>query len=522
MSLDKNELVELRSKLLGSFLLFAQYFYQILNCREFIISNPVCRESHFITCSKALTKCSKLESTRLILNLPPGHGKSTLLVMWVAWTMAKYPDSQYMYISYSKKIATKQTEIIKRIVSLTEYKTLFGVKIQSDSKAKEYFKTIQGGTVAAFGASGSITGFDAGLPGLDRFSGALIIDDAHKPDEVHSDTIREGVIQNYKETVSQRIRGVNVPIIFLGQRLHEADLAAYLLEESDGNKWENVVLKSLDDAENALYPEAFPKEMLLKLREFSPYVYASQHQQNPIPAGGALFKPHYFPVLDDEPEILMTFITADTAQTDKTYNDATVFSFWGLYKLTNANEFSKYALHWIDCVETRVEPKDLREEFMNFYTNCLRYKVQPLLAGIEEAASGFTLISALSELRGLEVRKFKRNSLNGVTRSKSQRFLDIQPYVYAKMVSFPYYGNHNEMCIKHMSKITANESHRWDDIADTLADACRMAFIDKNIYFAEDNSKKDEFIKELSLSHIQRDFYSTNINTYGVNYGTRI
>ena len=32
-----------------------------------------------------------------------------------------------------------------------------------------------------------------------------------------------------------------------------------------------------------------------------------------------------------------------------------------------------------------------------------------------------------------------------------------------------------------MSKITANETHRWDDIADTAADAIRMALIDKTI-----------------------------------------
>ena len=45
----------------------------------------------------------------------------------------------------------------------------------------------------------SITGFDAGLPGLDRFSGAIIYDDAHKPDEATSDVMREAVIENYKK-----------------------------------------------------------------------------------------------------------------------------------------------------------------------------------------------------------------------------------------------------------------------------------------------------------------------------------
>lgn len=425
---------------------------------------------------------------QLVLNLPPGHGKSTLLTMWVAWTLSINPDSQYMYISYSKKIATKQTEQIKRLISLVEYRLMFGVTIMHDSKAKEYFKTTRGGTVAAFGASGSITGFDAGLPGLDRFTGALIIDDSHKPDEVHSDTIREGVIQNYKETVSQRVRGSNVPIIFLGQRLHEADLPAFLLEGGDGRDWESVVLTSLDENDNPLYPEAFPLSMLLNIRETSPYVWASQHMQNPIPAGGALFRPEYFVRMEYEPDMLYTFITCDTAETDKNYNDATVFSFWGAYYIeTMGKKTQEIGLHWIDCMEIRVEPKDLEDSFMRFWMDCTRYKTTPSLAAIEKKSTGSTLISLLDGIRGVRVVDIKREH----AKSKTQRFLDIQPYVYAKRVSVRDDDEHYSRVSTHMSKITANNSHRFDDIADTLADAARMVFIDKVINARIDEDKKE-------------------------------
>jgi hypothetical protein len=478
------ELLELKSKLQGSFLLFCQFFYKQLHQRDFILSNPMGRESHFITCARALTKCARLEDVRLILNLPPGHGKSTLLVMWVAWTMSMYPDSQYMYISYSKKIATKQTELIKRLISLYEYKTLFGITIQHDSKAKEYFKNTHGGTVAAFGASGSITGFDAGLPGLDRFSGALIVDDAHKPDEVHSDTIRESVIQNYKETVSQRVRGINVPIIFLGQRLHEADLPAFLLDDGDGTQWKNVILQSLDEAENALYPEAFPKEMLVKLREFSPYVYASQHQQNPIPAGGALFKPEYFVKLTEEPKFVITFITADTAETENTYNCPTVFSFWGLYILPE--DPTQFGLHWIDCIQEWVEPKDLKPLFDGFLLQARRHKNPPSIAAIEKKSTGTTLLSLLSNERGIEIRDINRDRT-----SKEQRSLNCQTFVYQRLISFTEGDPHVEMCIDHMKKITANGTHARSDICDTFTDACKMAFIDKSIY----SQKREDHLK---------------------------
>ena len=39
-----------------------------------------------------------------------------------------------------------------------------------------------------------------------------------------------------------------------------------------------------------------------------------------------------------------------------------------------------------------------------------------------------------------------------------------------------------------MSKITANETHRWDDIADTAADAVKIALIDKTIISSHVNA----------------------------------
>jgi predicted phage terminase large subunit-like protein len=470
---------ELAAVLKGSLLEFTKTFYPLLTGREFIISNPASREPHVITICRALTQCARLEipAHRLIINVPPGHGKSTLLSMWVAWTLATYPDARFLYISYSKVLAAKHTETIKRIVSLAHYRYLFDIKIRHDSKAKDAWQTTAGGAVAAFGSQGAITGQDAGLPGLDRFSGALIIDDPHKPDEVHSDTMRQSVIDNYSETLLQRPRGINVPMIFIGQRLHEDDLAAHLIAGNDGNTWHPVILKSIDDAGNALYPEAFPLSMLKIRQERDIYVFASQHQQDPQPAGGALFKPDWFVMLDFEPKILQTFITADTAETDKNYNDATVFSFWGIYEIeTMGRKTGEYGLHWIDCAEIRIEPKDLKDSFLDFWQDCMRHKMPPLLAAIEKKSTGVTLVSVLKELRGIQVRDIERTRASG---SKTQRFLEIQAHVAARKISFTEGARHSQMCITHMSKITANNTHRHDDIADTCADAVKIALIDK-------------------------------------------
>jgi predicted phage terminase large subunit-like protein len=414
-----------------------------------------------------------------MINVPPGHGKSLMVCMWIAWTIANYPDSRFLYISYSKDLATAHTSTIRDIVSLAHYRYLFDIHVKHDSKAKDAWKTTSGAEVSAFGAAGAITGRDAGLPGLDRFSGGVVCDDMHKPTEVHSDTIRESVIQNYKQTIKQRPRGVNVPIVFIGQRLHEGDLPAYLLSGDDGYDWHKVILKSIDDSGNALYPEAFPISMLRNSQKTDIYTFASQHQQDPQPAGGSLFKADWFVMLDFEPNIIQTFITADTAETDKSYNDATVFSFWGIYEINTMGRLTgEYGIHWLDCAELRIEPKDLKDSFLDFWQDCSRHKIAPLLAAIEKKSTGVTLISTLQELRGIQIRNIERNRSSG---SKTTRFLEIQQYVASKRISFTKGSRHAENCINHMSKITANDSHRHDDIADTLADAIKISLIDKSI-----------------------------------------
>jgi hypothetical protein len=509
-----DEVEELKAELLGSFLLFVQTFFPLVTGKPFVISNPPGRESHFITIARELTLVFRMQCNALTIQVPPGSGKSTLLSMFTAWTMAKYQNSQYLYISYSHELASKHTAFIKQIIECRQYKELFGIKVRSDSRAKDFFQTEQGASVKAFGSSGSITGQDAGLPHADHFTGCVIMDDCHKPGEVHSDTVRQSVIQNYRETILQRPRAPNVAMIYIGQRLHEDDLPAYLLSGNDVRAWKPVVLKALDDAGNALYPEVNPLSQLLEQQEKNPYVFASQYQQNPIPAGGALFKEHYFPILDQEPEILLTFITADTAETTKSYNDGTVFSFWGLYKIKEQGiETGQIGLHWLDCIELRIEPKDLESEFRSFYGDCMLHKVKPLIAVIEKKSTGVTLCSILESMRGLQIREVKRSVIHG---SKADRYIQMQQIVASKLVSFTQDSRHHIKCINHMMRITANDSHRWDDIADTLYDAVKISLIDKTLTIEQDRDGS-HIVK--SMAQEMNNRFAARTRAYGTQKG---
>ena len=167
----------------------------------------------------------------------------------------------------------------------------------------------------------------------------------------------------------------------------------------------------------------------------------------------------------------------------------------------------EYGLHWIDCMEIRIEPKDLRDTFLDFWQDCMIHKKPPLMAAIEKKSTGVTLLSVIKEMRGIQVRDIERNRASG---SKTTRFLACQPHVAARKISFTEGARHVDMCIKHMTKITANDTHRHDDIADTLADAVKIALIDKTIKL---NTKQDHDLSvsimrpQLERLQIESDLY---------------
>jgi predicted phage terminase large subunit-like protein len=394
-----------------------------------------------------------------------------LIIHFISWALGIYPDSNFMYVSYSHSLAKKQTQTVKEIITSNEYREIFGVRIKEDTQAKDNFETTKNGSIYAVGAGGSIVGRGAGIKGCERFGGCIVIDDIHKPNEASSDIIREGIIDWYYNSLQSRLNSPNTPLVLIGQIVHEDDLLARLRKDKE---FSTVIIPAIDQCGNALHPEMHDIKTLRKMQETMPYHFAAQYQQDPQPAGGGIFRPDWFVQLDIEPDFIATFITADTAETDKDYNDATVFSFWGMYEIGHG----EYALHWIDCRELRIEPKDLEHEFMAFYADCMRHKKKPRVATIEKKSTGTTLVSSLDRLQGLRTIGIERTKASG---SKTARFLEMQPYVASKCVSVPEYAKHTKVVLDHMRRITANDSHAHDDICDTLYDAVKFALIDRTL-----------------------------------------
>jgi predicted phage terminase large subunit-like protein len=468
-----------RAELQGSFLTFTRVYFKFRTGRDFTLTRPMSRESHIVTMAKLMTQFVRGTlpggKRNLLINIPPRYGKTELAIHLVAWTLCRYPDSNYMYVSFSGELATKATSLIRDIITLPTYRDLFEIQLRQDSASKSSFMTTEGGCIEGVGAGGTVTGKGAGIHKCDRFGGFIAIDDIIKPDEALSDVIRDGRTNWYYNTlISRRNDGEKTPMLYIGQRTHEAELCQKLI---DSGEWYVLVIPALDEHNNALDPERHSTSALLRMKEDEPYVFSAQWMQEPSPPGGSVFKRRWFVLHDVMPDILATFITADTAETEKTYNDATVFSLWGLYKIKQFGHVTNsFALHWLNCVEIRVQPEALRGAFKDFYVDALKYAVKPSLVAIEKKSTGTALISYLNTIQGINVIDINRTAASG---SKAARFIQTQPYVSQGLISLPINGLHTEMCLTHCEKITPNMAHAHDDIADTMADAVTLTFMDK-------------------------------------------
>lgn len=503
------ETAEVKASLLSDFLLFTQVFYKLRTGREFRLLPPIGRENHCLTIAKALEKVWRGESTKLMINIAPRHSKTEMLIAYTAWCFANNPACNFLYVSLSYDLAVKATAQIKDIMQMPYYKRMFGVNLRADSQAKGDFQTEQGGTVFAVGVSGGITGRGAGLGGAKEFAGAILLDDLARPIDIVSQKFRDDLKDWFFSTLwSRRNDSIRTPIIMISQRLHEDDLCAFLLAQGD---WDSVILKEIDEAGNALCPSLLSIADLRKLQEQQPYVYAAQYLQNPVSPGSGLFKEEYFPILDKQPDILMTCIVCDTASSTKEWADYTVFGFFGIYEIKHFdNPTGLYGIHWLDCLHERIAPKDLQIEFMAFYASCCAFGQIPKFAAIERKSTGETLVSVLSTVQGLNIIPIERNRSSG---SKCQRFINCQPYVSQKLVTFPYGGKHVKACIDELVKITAENSHRFDDQADVMSDIIDLVCISKSalFYIKDKDNAKEQAAKLLSM---QTRISSDRMNTW--------
>lgn len=285
------------------------------------------RGPHHKAICDALVRVYNGDCTRLIINVAPRYSKTELAVIdFISWTMGHVPDAEFIHTSYSGRLAANNSWQTRELVQHEEFQKIFCdtrgaplVNLKTDSQAKDEWRTQAGGCMYAVGAGGSITGYGAGKH-RSGFGGAIVIDDPHKADEARSDVVRQSVIDWFQVTLESRCNSPQTPIILIMQRLHENDLAGWMLNGGSGEKWEYLCLPTLidegTDHESALWPEKHNLEDLHRLKLAKPYTFSGQYQQSPCQPEGNIFKPDNIDLIEAVP-VGTTFVRAwDLGATD--------------------------------------------------------------------------------------------------------------------------------------------------------------------------------------------------------------
>lgn len=298
-------------------------------------------------------------SPRLILAVPPRHGKSQLASdMFPSWVLGHHPDWPIIISSYAQELPVKFSRAIRDRLGTPGYQSVFpDTKVRPDAKGVEAWETTKGGVLKAIGVGGGLTGFGGRI---------LIADDLIKDAaEASSEVVRQNAWDWYQMVFRSRL-APGGGILLIGTRWHwhdpigrslEADAEALKagVPEYERENWEVIsypaiaehdeflvrdgsiqhdvegeddVLRLLRRKGEALHPERYPINELRKIRNvYTTSNWSALYQQNPTPDEGDFFRRDDFRYRWLDPAyrpLCRIFITVDYAIGKKQRNDFTV------------------------------------------------------------------------------------------------------------------------------------------------------------------------------------------------------
>jgi len=342
----------------------------------------------------ALERVAQGNTRRLLITVPPRHGKSICTAVALpAWMLGADPGLKIMVASYGGELATKHARDFRTVFTSDWFRTLFpGARLdQGGNRMDEQITTAQGGRKAV-SLGGAVTGFGADL---------IIVDDLMKASDAGSPVERQRVRDYYEQTLLSRLNNKSEGrIIVIQQRLHEDDLPGYLIESG---LFEHLNLRSIatDDETialglagpkrrrkgEALYPEREPLPALERLRlEMGAYAFSAQYQQDPTPSGGNRLRWEWFGTYSDEvrrEDFQWVVQSWDTALTAEPTSDYSVGMTWG---------FRNDRWHLLDLVRERLDFPDLKRRVRGAAG---RWNADVVL--IEYAGSGIPLLQQLRQ-----------------------------------------------------------------------------------------------------------------------------
>ncbi|MBP7415510.1 MAG: phage terminase large subunit [Pyrinomonadaceae bacterium] len=275
---------------------------------------------HQLFLYKALHRVTTGECKRLIITMPPRHGKSeTVTIRYAAWRLERDPKLNIILGSYNQKLANRFSRRIRAIVEER-------IPLAKDKRSADEWETQARGGVKAVGVGAGITGFGGSL---------VIIDDPVKNRaQAESRTMRDNVWDWFNDDIYTRLEP-GASIILIQTRWHEDDLAGRLLKQSSngGEVWEKVDLPALaEDGDplgreigEALWPERYSSQDLEAIRrQQGTYSFSALYQQQPVPSDGGLFNREWFQHIVSRPPNGLAWARGyDLAVSTKTTSDHT-------------------------------------------------------------------------------------------------------------------------------------------------------------------------------------------------------
>lgn len=427
---------------------------------------------HLLLLSNLLAKVAAGEITRLMITMPPRHGKSELTSKYfIAWFLGKFPDKRVILCSYEADFAASWG--YKARALLREFgKDFFNIEISKDSAASNRWdiQDHDGGMMTA-GVGGAITGKGAHL---------LIIDDPVKNAvEANSKTYRDKTAEWFNSTAYTRLEPGGAAIL-IQTRWHQDDLAGRQLVEmgQGGEQWDIIDLPAIAGEDDvlgrevgeALFPARYPIPALEQIKtKIGSYWFSALYQQQPSEPDGDVFKREHFLYYSkdgngntltlhgrraDKHVFLNQCMIFQTCDPAGTVSDEADYFVMGTWAKTLDND-----LILLDILRTRLEGPDQPNLFRQAYK---RWK--PQVQGFESNMIGKTAFQMLLR-SGLPVIDLKAD------KNKRLRALPAAARMEAGTVYFPsgapWLGDYEE-------ELIAFDKGTHDDQVDVTAYAAMI------------------------------------------------
>jgi predicted phage terminase large subunit-like protein len=326
MNIDITKLVQ------TEFLAFAMKAFASLNK-----GRKLGQDKYLKLLAEALTSVAAGETKRLVISMPPRHGKTFLgSICLSAWILAHSPSAKIIILTYGQALADKIAYAIRDILRSEWFQQAFTARVKKDRAKLMDFVTTDGGSVRSLSIEGGVTGLGADF---------IIIDDPVEIKDCDNTKRLERVNELFDNEIQTRLdHPKKGGIVVIAHRISENDLPGHVLHKGG---WQQLKLPLIAQRARTyelatgevwhrkkgelLRPGAFTQRDIRRLRASKQPGFETLQQQNPGGGDRLRIKADYFPTfLPAELNIreLPVILSIDPGQKGGPTNSFSVIQVW--------------------------------------------------------------------------------------------------------------------------------------------------------------------------------------------------